>query len=97
MSRISYNHDIVFKITRISGDNVFLKGINLRLYADAPIEDVVIVADVSLDDDAIIQKNVRDLKIDRSNYFYLPGKILHIDTDCPLSNSSKKGAETLIK
>lgn len=81
VSRISYNHDIVFKITSISGDNVYLKGVNLRLYADANIDDIVSVKDVTLDDDAIIQRNVRELKIDRSNYFYLPGKILHIDGD----------------
>lgn len=93
VSRISYNHDIVFKITSISGDNVYLKGVNLRLYADANIDDIVSVKDVTLDDDAIIQRNVRELKIDRSNYFYLPGKILHIDADNYLSNYD----ETVIK
>lgn len=81
VSRISYNHDIVFKITGISGDRVYLKGVDLRLYADAPVEDIVSVQDVSQNDDEIIQRNVKELKIDRSNYFYLPGKILHIDGD----------------
>lgn len=82
VSRISYNHDIVFKITSISGDKVYLKGVDLRLYADALIDDIVAVQDTIQDNDAeIIQKNVRELKIDRSNYFYLPGKILHIDGD----------------
>lgn len=81
VSRISYNHDIVFKITGLSGDKVYLKGVDLRLYADASIDDIVAVQDVSQDDDEIIQRNVKELKIDRSNYFYLPGKILHIDGD----------------
>lgn len=97
VSRISYNHDIVFKITRIVDNKVFLKGLDFRLYADANIDDIVSVSNFSHSDEDIIQKNVRDIKIDRSNYFYLPGRVLHIDTDCPLSNSSKKGAETLIK
>jgi len=83
VSRISYNHDIYFKITRINGDTVYLKGIDFRLYADANIDDIVVVNNFShdIDDDEIIQKNVRELKIDRNNYFYLPGRILHIDGD----------------
>lgn len=81
VSRISYNHDIVFKIMAISSNLVYLKGVNLRLYADALLDDIVSVDDVLLEDDDIIQRNINDLKIDRSNYFYLPGKILHIDGD----------------
>lgn len=81
VSRISHNHDIVFKIANISSDKVYLKGLDFRLYADASIDDLVSVGEVSREDDEIIQKNVRELKIDRSNYFYLPGRVLHIDGD----------------
>ncbi len=81
VSRISYNHDIVFKITRIVDNKVFLKGLDFRLYADANIDDIVSVSNFSHSDEDIIQKNVRDIKIDRSNYFYLPGRVLHIDGD----------------
>ncbi len=35
----------------------------------------------SNDDNKIIAENLRNLSIDRDNYFYLPGKILHIDGD----------------
>lgn len=93
VSRISHNHDIVFKITRIADNTVYLKGLDFRLYADAGIEDIVAVSNFTQSDDEIIQKNVRDIKIDRSNYFYLPGRVLHIDADNYLSNYD----ETLIK
>ena len=33
------------------------------------------------DDNEIIENNIRNLALDRDNYFYLPGKILHIDGD----------------
>lgn len=81
VSRKSYNNDVIFKITSISSEVVYLKGFNFRLYADAKIDDLVSVNSALNDDDEIIEKNVRDLNIDRSSYFYLPGKVLHIDGD----------------
>lgn len=81
VSRISYKHDVVFKIIGFEGKTVFLKGVDLRLIADCDINDLVKV-DTFRDEDAkIIESNVRDINIDRSQYFYLPGKILHIDGD----------------
>ena len=65
-------------------DEAILQGINVRLSADAKISDLVLVTDKSLlldDDNDIIQRNIHSLNIDRDNYFYLPGKILHIDGD----------------
>ena len=61
-----------------------MQGVNVRLSADAKISDLVLVTDNSLlldDDNDIIQRNIHALNIDRDNYFYLPGKILHIDGD----------------
>ena len=55
VSRISHNHDIVFRIISIDQQNVFLKGVDLRLYADADIDDLTIVNNVLHDDDSIIQ------------------------------------------
>ena len=81
VSRNSYKNDVIFKITSITSDNVYLKGYNFRLYADSKIDDLVLVSNASYDDEEIIEKNVRELNIDRSSYFYLPGKILHIDGD----------------
>ena len=82
VTRISHNNDILFKIVSFDSNVVFLKGVNLRLLADSDINDLVKVNNYSGSDDSmIIQNNVRDLNIDRSQYFYLPGKILHIDGD----------------
>ena len=82
VTRISHKHDIVFKIVEIEGNIVFLKGVDLRLYADCDISDLVKTNyDDFGSDKKIIEENVRDIKLDRSQYFYLPGKILHIDGD----------------
>ena len=81
VTRISHNHDIVFKIVSIDGNIAFLKGADLRLYADSLLSDLV-KTNVSLDSDKqIVEKSLRSLEMDRSQYFYLPGKILHIDGD----------------
>lgn len=88
VTRISHKHDVVFKIVGFEGNTVFLKGVNLRLIADCEVEDLVKVDTIDDEDAAIIDANVRDIKIDRSQYFYLPGKILHIDGDIILSNNS---------
>ena len=81
VSRISHNNDIVFKIIDISGNVVFLKGVDLRLYADSDVNDLVFVHDIKSEDDSIIKRNVSLINMDRDNYFYIPGKILHNDGD----------------
>ena len=81
VSRISHKHDIVFKIIKLIDDVAFLKGVDLRLIADSNIDDLVKVNDYVDNDRKIIENNKLDIKIDRSEYFYLPGKILHIDGD----------------
>ena len=81
VSRISYEHDVIFKIIGFEGKTVFLLGVDLRLIADCDINDLVKVDSFRNDDEKIIQSNARDINIDRSQYFYLPGKILHIDGD----------------
>ena len=82
VTRVSHKHDIVFKITGIDGKIVYLKGVDLRLYADSDISDLVSIVDsYSSDDGEIIDASVRSITLDRSEYFYLPGKILHIDGD----------------
>ena len=81
VTRISHKHDIVFKIEKIEGNIVYLKGVNVRLLADSYLDDIVISDNNSLDDEEIIQRSVKNLDIDRNNYFYIPGKILHIDGD----------------
>ena len=41
VTRKSYNHDTVFKITNIKNDMYYLKGVEVRLYADSPESDLV--------------------------------------------------------
>ena len=84
VSRKSHNHDVVFRIVAIENQTAFLQGVHVRLSADSNLDDLVIVsnADSSYqEDDDIIQRNAQDIKIDRTSYFYIPGRILHIDGD----------------
>ena len=81
VTRTSHNNDIVFRITGIEGNIAYLKGLNVRLEADALLNDLVESTEHSSNDEDIITKSVRDINLDRSDYFYLPGVILHIDGD----------------
>lgn len=82
VSRKSHNNDVVFVIKEINKNIVYLEGLNVRLCADAYVDDIVVVEDSDLlDDKNIINENLRNLNIDREKYFYIPGRILHIDGD----------------
>ncbi len=81
VSRISHNHDVIFKIIGINGNIALLQGVHMRLSADSVVDDLILVSDEINDDECIIERNVKALNIDRDNYFYIPGKILHIDGD----------------
>lgn len=84
VTRESYNNDTIFKIIEIEDDIAILKGVNIRLYADSELEDLRKVEDVkSIDkeDRSLLNKVNEMIHLDRSEYFYLPGKILHIDGD----------------
>lgn len=70
VTRISHKHDILFKIVNFEGNTVFLKGVDLRLVADSDVSDLVKASDYSNDNDkAIIEENVRDLKLIEVNIF----------------------------
>jgi len=78
VSRNSYNNDIIFRIFDIKNDIYYLKGISVRLEADSD------------KDDLKLEKNVNDdfspefdsyKTLDRDEYFYLPGRVLHVDAD----------------
>ncbi len=77
VTRNSYKNDVVFKILSIRGEVAYLKGTQVRLYADAPLEDLAIYED----DDRTVEED--EMLSDRflGDYFYLPGKVLHIDAD----------------
>lgn len=79
-TRKSYNNDTVFKVLNIKDNIYYLKGVDVRLYADAQKEDLVKVIPEEDREDYTVR--VADkLLLDRNEYFYLPGKILHFDGD----------------
>lgn len=80
VTRNSYNNDTVFSIVDIKDDIVILKGVDIRLFADSKIDDLVKCDYKNNDDELEANILVRD-NMDRSEFFYLPGKILHIDGD----------------
>lgn len=79
VTRKSYNNDIIFKIVAIDGDNYILNGVVVRLLADSPKEDLLICNDYKVDDFTPVIDEYRNLE--RNEYFYLPGRVLHIDGD----------------
>jgi spore coat assembly protein len=83
VTRVSYNNDIVFKIINIKDDIAYLKGNDVRLVADAPLSDLI--KSEILDE---FNPNMEDLIKDRDEYFYLPGKILHLDGDADYLSKS---------
>lgn len=83
VTRISHGHDMIFKITSIEDDICYLKGINIRLCADSPLDDLALYEekdDVEKEHE-FINRIKPDIDLNRNEYFYLPGKILHIDGD----------------
>ncbi len=83
VTRKSHNNDVVFEIIKIEDRTAYLKGKDIRLYADSDVEDLVISTneDSDSDDDDSISRMKEKISLDRSEYFYLPGKVLHIDGD----------------
>lgn len=78
VTRKSYNNDLIFKITEINDDVCYLVGVNIRLCADSDKDDLVKYEDEAPRDEEFV-KEINNL--DRDDYFYMPGKILHIDSD----------------
>ena len=79
-TRKSYNNDTIFKVLNIKDNIYYLKGLDVRLYADAPKDDLVKV--IPEEDREDFTTRVADkMLLDRNDYFYLPGKILHFDGD----------------
>ena len=73
VTRKSYNNDIVFKILFLQHNIAILKGVDVRLKADAQINDLN-----KLEMTRNADENI-DLPIKSGNY--LNGKVLHIDGD----------------
>lgn len=80
VTRISHNNDLVFEIVDITSDTVYLRGVNVRLEADSDIDDLVIY-NGDFKEEKEFEERLTPLFLDRNDYFYIPGKILHIDSD----------------
>ena len=71
--RKKYHKDIIFVIERIEGEIAYLKGVEIRLLADSPLDDLEISTQV-----------YREEKLDRELFCrpgILKGKVLHLDGD----------------
>jgi spore coat assembly protein len=102
VGRKSYNADVHFRIVSIDRENdeVELKGIDMRLFADAPLEDLIVIDDgtrgkIKNKEHEQTSSSVKEIKQLREreqgeSFFELPGRVLHLDGD---SNYLKKCLE----
>ena len=76
VTRKKYNNDILFRIKEIKGNKIILCGVDIRLYADSYEDDLVLS---TIKKEEIKYDCLR--KLNTSDYFYIPGVILHLDSD----------------
>ena len=82
VTRKSHNNDMIFTITDIIDDIYYLKGINIRLIADAVEDDLKKYKEGDIEEEQEFLDRIKpDITFERNDYFYIPGKILHIDGD----------------
>ena len=83
VTRYSHGNDLVFSILSIKDNICYLKGINVRLIADANIDDLKVCdnPDKIENEDDFLDRIKPSFELERDDYFYVPGKILHIDSD----------------
>lgn len=98
VARLSHKQDIYFSIHQLrsnyKGESVaVLKGVNLRLLADAPISDLVLkspleIANYAREDNKMIYQKLHKItcqrKIeqdDQRDFFEIPGRVLQLDGD----------------
>lgn len=100
VARLSHHQDIFFYVHRIQGsfkgkggNSAILKGLNLRLLADAPISDLIVkdpveIANYEREDHKMIYQKLHKLtkqrKInldDQNDFFEIPGRVLQLDGD----------------
>ena len=84
VSRNKYNNDTLFKVEKIENDIYFLVGISIRLCADSTLDDLKkeeLINEDRKTDEEFLNSLEDDKREYRSDFFYIPGKILHIDGD----------------
>ncbi len=104
VGRISYGKDILFiveKIIKTSNNNTFaiLKGVNIRIKADSPIDDLELIGkEKIIENDRIFkeryEKRIKRCKpkeiLSREREIIYTGKILHLDGDRRYSEKSDR-------
>ena len=82
VSRNKYNNDMLFRVVDIKNNICYLCGLEIRLCADSDITDLKKEdLNISNDDDRILELLNEDLRYESDDFFYIPGRILHIDGD----------------
>ena len=82
VSRNKYNNDTLFKVVKIENDIYYLCGIEIRLCADSVLSDLKKEVLKNENDDERLLESLNENKDDiRDDFFYIPGRILHIDGD----------------
>lgn len=80
VTRKSYNNDIIFKIVDIKDNICYLVGVSIRLSADSEMNDLVLCNDI--EDSDLFKPSIDEYRdLNRNEFFYLPGRILHLDGD----------------
>ena len=94
VTRKSHHNDLVFKIEDIDNDICYLKGVCVRLEADSMLSDLEHY-EGDFKDDLEFEERLKPTNLNRDDYFYLPGKILHIDSDLDYLNRCLKYYEKM--
>ena len=96
VARFSHQQDIFFHVAEIHLEGTgtaILKGLNLRLLADAPLTDLIMkrpveVANYEREDSRMIYQKLHKLTSerkadldDKSDFFEIPGRVLQVDGD----------------
>ena len=83
VSRNKYNNDMLFKVEKIENGIYYLCGLEIRLFADSDLSDLKKeeIQTIENDDERILELLNDTLEDTRDDFFYIPGRILHIDGD----------------
>lgn len=65
VTRNSYNNDIVFQIIKIKDNIAFLKGYEVRLLSDSPLDDLKMY----VKEDRFVEEDIKFDDLDRGNFF----------------------------
>ena len=80
VTRKSYENDTIFLVLNVKNGIYYLKGVDVRLYADSQKSDLIKVNKPKENDD-FLEKFKDEFLMNRNEFFYLPPRLLHIDGD----------------